>query len=334
MSFSLTHLNTLAVPSSARTLHRVTSVGKLLSLAPLARSENVLVLGGGSNVVLGAIIERPVLLMRNRGIELTEHGTTVEVTAAAGESWHDLVRWTLGNGLYGLENLALIPGSVGAAPVQNIGAYGVELSSRFVRLTALDREQGNLSTLNSAECEFDYRQSLFKSQPGRFVIATVTLALTRSKEQVEMDYADLKIELDRMGITIVNPVAIAEAVIRIRRRKLPDPRLVPNTGSFFKNPTVDRQVFEKLCGDHGQLRGYALDDQHVKLAAAQLIELCGFKQSLSAGPVRVWPRQALVLTNPGRATASEVLARAAEIQVAVAKRFDVRLEIEPDIIDR
>ena len=326
----LNRLNTLGVPSTAHTVHRVSSLGDLMALAPLARSEGLIVLGGGSNVVLGSRIELPVCLIRNRGIRVEAIDTAVEVSIAAGENWHDLVRWSLAQGYSGLENLALIPGSVGAAPVQNIGAYGVELDSRFVRLIALDVLSGKLITLGKDECEFGYRRSLFKSEPGRFVIGEVTLTLARHSQCLITDYVDLRLELDRMGIAQPSPVSVAEAVVRIRRRKLPDPRVVPNAGSFFKNPIVSRPRYERLRAQHGALKSFP-GEGGIKLAAAELIDRCGFKAEMD-GPVRVWRRQPLVLTNPGRRPAVEVIAYAERIQQAVERMFDVRLEFEPDII--
>jgi UDP-N-acetylmuramate dehydrogenase len=326
---SLTDLNTLGTPSRAGRLYVVRSLEHAEHLAEIARTDGLHVLGGGSNVVLAERIERPVCWMRIRGLRIERQRAQVEVTAAAGESWHGLVRWSLGIGLSGLENLALIPGSVGAAPVQNIGAYGVELESRFVRLRAIDLENGRIVRLDRGDCAFGYRTSLFRREPGRFVILEVTLALDPTPGEVLTHYGDVAQELDRMGCRYPGPIAVAEAVVRIRRRKLPDPRFVPNAGSFFKNPVVTRDVYETLQAAEGLQAGYPVEEG-IKLAAAELIDLCGFKTEQD-GPVRVWRRQPLVLTNPGRRPASEVLGYAGRIQAAVADRFDVRLELEPDV---
>ncbi|MEZ5550178.1 MAG: UDP-N-acetylmuramate dehydrogenase [Pseudomonadales bacterium] len=346
MSVSLRSANTLAVSSEADTVHEVRSTQALLELLRGIDRTRVLILGGGSNVLLAPCIERPVLLIRSRGIRRRGVSGAVEVEAAAGESWHELVRWTLGQGLRGLENLALIPGSVGAAPVQNIGAYGVELSRVLTRLEAVDLSTGSAVTLGVAECEFGYRDSLFKHQPGRFLITSVTLRLVESlpasghstrhsdvQQQtpaLETGYPDVQRELLAMGISRPDAVAVAEAVIRVRRRKLPDARSVPNAGSFFKNPIVSADSYRALRVDHPELLGNHTATG-IKLAAAQLIDLCGFKMR-SGGPVRVWHRQPLVLTNPGRADGTAVLAYARSIQQAVEERFGLRLEIEPDLI--
>lgn len=353
MSVSLGAANTLAVPSEAGSVHEVHSIPALLELLRKFDPERLLILGGGSNVLLAPRIERPVLLIRNRGISLRRVAGEVEVTAAAGENWHDLVRWTLGQGLRGLENLALIPGSVGAAPVQNIGAYGMELSRVLQVVDAVDLSTGGAVRLDVGDCEFGYRDSLFKHQPGRFLITAVTLRLEenltpsgggkptsvqrpreselqRQAAALETGYPDVQRELLAMGITRPDAVAVAEAVIRIRRRKLPDPRAVPNAGSFFKNPLVSSDSYSAMSEQIPGLIGNRTP-AGIKLAAAQLIDLCGFKSD-SAGPVRVWHRQPLVLTNPGRADGTTVLAYARSIQDAVWTRFHIRLDIEPDLI--
>lgn len=334
----LTALNTLSVRSEARELHTLSSLRDLPAVTVSAREGPVVVLGGGSNVVLAERLDCPVFLIRNRGIRAETRGARIEVTAAAGESWHGLVRWCLGRGLSGIENLALIPGSVGAAPVQNIGAYGVELDARFVALRALEVASGRLMTLTRAECGFGYRTSAFKSEPGRFVIAEVTLSLDETPGSPVTGYPDVAVELEAMGRRRPRPVDVAEAVIRIRRRKLPDPRRTPNAGSFFKNPVVDGATAIRLSALIPELRTFPAADG-VKLAAAQLIDRCRrgasgavpFWASADA-PVRVWHRQPLVLTNPGQRPAAEVLAVAEAIRGAVADRFGVRLELEPDII--
>jgi UDP-N-acetylmuramate dehydrogenase len=325
----LDHLNTLGVPSRAQRLEQIQSREDLLRLAAEFAAEGYFVLGGGSNVVLAEAIDQPVCLMCNRGIELVQHGDKVAVTAAAGERWHDLVRWTLGKGLGGLENLALIPGSVGAAPVQNIGAYGVELNNLFLQLQALDVRTGEMIVLDKNACEFSYRSSLFKSHPGRYIISDVTLLLDAHSRGVNVDYPDVAAELTRLGVGRPRPADVAEAVIRVRRRKLPDPRFVPNVGSFFKNPVISRQQYDALP-DTESLRHYD-DEAGVKLSAAQLIDRSGGK-TLRAGGLSVWARQPLVLTNPGHQTGREVLAFARQIQDAVRGRFGVRLQIEPDTV--
>jgi UDP-N-acetylmuramate dehydrogenase len=338
---ALSELNTLGVPSSARVLHRIDSVESLLDVWRAGQEEGWLprLLGGGSNVVLADHIKTPLCLMRLRGISAEAAPDGVHVRAEAGENWHELVRWCLGRGLGGLENLALIPGSVGAAPVQNIGAYGVELAQRFVMAEVLDLSTGTLRTLSREEMAFGYRTSLLKGKPEQFAVLSLTLRLDASATELNLGYPDIGEELARMGMDHApGPIQVAEAVIRVRRRKLPDPRKIPNAGSFFKNPVVSTGDFEALAAAHGNLKSYE-DPAGRKLAAAQLIEACmnrnGDRPSWArvTAPVRVWERQPLVLTNPGHRPATEVLAVAGEIQQAVEDHFAVRLQMEPDLIE-
>lgn len=336
---SLAALNTLAIPAEADEVQLLHSVAELQGFLDKLRAvgRTPIILGGGSNVILADRIDAPVCVMRMRGIRArTVVGGAVEVTVAAGENWHDLVRWSLGQGLSGLENLALIPGSVGAAPVQNIGAYGVELASGFVAADVLALDTGRTLRITKDDAEFGYRTSLFKVNPGRFVITAVTMRLQSETPAIHMDYADVAEELERLGrVSATRPVDVAEAVVRIRRRKLPDPRRVPNAGSFFKNPVVSVETFNDLQTRHGGLKSYA-DPAGIKLAAAQLIEYCINGDdgrpywAQPDQPVRVWHRQPLVLTNPGRRSGAEVLKVAGAIRGAVEGRFGIRLQLEPD----
>ncbi len=339
----LAEFNTLAVPAQARALHRLETVDDLRAVWRDGQAQGWLprVLGGGSNVILADEIVSPLCLMRMRGVAASAAADGVHVRAAAGEGWHSLVRWCLGRGLSGLENLALIPGSVGAAPVQNIGAYGVELAERFVAAEVLELASGQIRRLGRADMAFGYRTSLLKGAPDRFVVLSLTLRLDATPQAVNVSYPDIAEELARMGrdkAARTAPIHIAEAVIRVRRRKLPDLRRIPNAGSFFKNPVVPTSTCEALQAREGDLKCYP-DAAGVKLAAAQLIERCmnrhGLRPSWAAtgAPVRVWERQPLVLTNPGRRPAAEVLAVAGLIQDAVEARFGVRLQLEPDLIE-
>ena len=337
---SLADMNTLAVPSSATRLHVITGAEDLLKRWRDAQAADVrpVILGGGSNVVLAEHIGTPVWLIRNRGLTVEACRQGAEVTVAAGESWHGLVRWSLGLGLPGLENMALIPGSVGAAPVQNIGAYGEELAACFIGAEALNMRTGKIERLGAEELAFGYRTSSLKTTPGAYVILSLTLRLGDGRRPLNASYPDVAEELKRMGRQRRHSaVDIAEAVVRVRRRKLPDPRFVPNAGSFFRNPVIDASAFRALEQRHGPLRHFP-DPDGVKLAAAQLIDLC-LKAARAPvswaepdAPIRVWDRQPLVLTNPGRRPAGEVLAVADLIRQAVAERFGIRLQMEPDEI--
>ena len=317
--------NTLNVPARARALLPARSESELKQI--LQSTDNPLILGGGSNVVLSERIARPVCLVRNRGVSAAAIGKVIEVTAAAGESWHGLVRYCLGRGLFGLENLALIPGSVGAAPLQNIGAYGVELSQRMLRLRAARAADGAIRTFGVDECGFGYRDSWFKSAgAGEYVVVDVTLGLSTESDLV-IDYPDIRVELKRLGISRPNPISVAEAVIRVRRRKLPDPRHIGNVGSFFKNPVVSARQLRSLQAQEADLVAHPSGSLY-KLSAAQLIDRAQCK-GMRYGGAGVWARQPLVLVNLGGATGSDFVQLADEIRAKVRARFGVELETEP-----
>jgi UDP-N-acetylmuramate dehydrogenase len=291
-----------------------------------------LVLGGGSNIVFTRDFSGLVLHMATKGIAVVgEDADFTYVRAAAGEDWHAFVNWTLDRGLGGLENLSLIPGSVGASPVQNIGAYGAELSDCFYALTLFDFESGETKTMNKAECAFGYRDSIFKhAMRDRCVILDVTFALPK-RWQANTTYADVSQELAARGI--VSPTArdVSDAVTVIRKRKLPDPLVLGNAGSFFKNPVVSAAVKDALVKQYPQLVSYPEKDGSFKLAAGWLVDQSGWKGKTS-GHAGVSETQALVLVNRGAASGQDVIALAQAIQKDVAARFGVALDIEPTVI--
>ncbi len=320
--------NTLGVPCRVPHLEVVRREADLP--AALARAgPQALIVGGRSNLVLPERLLRPVLIVAWRGIRCRCRGDTVLLDAAAGESWHGLVRYSLGQGLGGLENLALIPGRVGAAPIQNIGAYGVELASRVDSVRVFDRDTGAVRALTAPECEFGYRDSIFRRNPGAMVVLSVTLKLAADAPAV-LDYPDVATELARRSGAHVDARAVAEAIIRIRRRKLPDPRRCGNVGSFFKNPVVVADQAAALRAEEPALVAYPAAGG-VKLAAAQLIDLCGWK-GRQVGDVAVWRRQPLVLVNRGRASGRDFLRLSEQIAESVQRRFGVSLEYEPDCL--
>ncbi|MDR6491949.1 UDP-N-acetylmuramate dehydrogenase [Paraburkholderia terricola] len=292
-----------------------------------------LVLGGGSNVVLTGDFAGLVLLVALRGRRIVrEDGDAWYVEAAAGEPWHEFVAWTLAQGLPGLENLALIPGTVGAAPIQNIGAYGLEMCERFASLRAVELATGAVVELDAKACRFGYRDSFFKREGrDRFVITSVTFRLPKVW-QPRAGYADLARELAASGNSddAASPgaQAIFNAVVAVRRAKLPDPHELGNAGSFFKNPVVEAAQFEALKLREPGLVSYVQPDGRVKLAAGWLIDRCGWK-GRAMGAAAVHERQALVLVNRGGASGAEVLALAKAIQQDVLTRFGVELEAEP-----
>lgn len=332
--FSLRHLNTFGIDAKAFVYLPVDSVETLLAvradkeLSALPR----LILGGGSNLLLTQDFPGLVLHMRGAGMRIVnEDKDFVYVTAAAGENWHRFVQWSLDLGLGGLENLSLIPGSVGAAPIQNIGAYGIEVKDRFHSLTAFDFIDGKTFTLDNAACRFAYRDSVFKQElRDRAVVLDVTFALPK-QWQANMNYADVMQELSLRQIIVPSPRDIADAVIAIRTRKLPDPAQIGNAGSFFKNPIVPAQQREALLAQYPQLVSYPQPDGGYKLAAGWLIDQCGWK-GRSLGAAGVYEKQALVLVNKGGASGKEIAALAQAIQADVQARFGVKLEPEPVFI--
>ena len=292
----------------------------------------VTLVGGGSNFVLRPRLPGLALLLRLRGMtfeRLAER--TWRVTASAGETWHDLVRAALGRGIRGLENLALIPGTVGAAPVQNIGAYGRELGEVLETVTVFDRRRGAFRTLPAEECGLRYRASRFRGADGRFAI--VRLALLLGDAPLRFDYPDVRAELGRMGAApaTVDATRVAEAVVRVRRRKLPNPRRIGNVGSFFKNPLVSPAQLDALRARMDMDAYPSPDAQGLsKVSAARLIDAAGWK-GVRHGAMQVWPRQPLVLVNRGGASGDDALALAAAIQSDVRDKYGVALELEPTV---
>ncbi len=331
---SLRALNTFGIDAKASAYLQITGVEDLRAVRddPVVSTLRRLVLGGGSNLLLTQDFDGLVLHMSNVGIAVTgEDEHSVYVTAQAGENWHGFVQWTLAHGYPGLENLSLIPGSVGAAPIQNIGAYGAELAEFFHSLTAFDFHTGDILTLSRAECRFAYRDSAFKHElRDRAVILEVSFALPK-RWQPNLRYAELATELQVRGIAEPTAKDIGDAVIAIRSRKLPDPATIGNAGSFFKNPIVSREQYAQLLTKYPQLVNYPQPDGSVKLAAGWLIDQCGWKGK-SLGTVGVHDRQALVLVNWGGATGAQVAQLADRVRQDVEQRYGVTLEIEPVIV--
>ncbi len=329
--FSLQRHNTFRIDCIAHAYLPVTSTAILSALesdVQLGRLPR-LILGGGSNVLLTADYPGIVLHMCSQGIDIVgDDDNAIHVRAAAGENWHRFVQWTLAQGLGGLENLSLIPGSVGAAPIQNIGAYGVEVKDRIHSLRFFDFDSGDLVTLMNAECEFAYRDSVFKHRlRDRGVIVDVTFAIPKIWH-ANITYADVTQELAAKAIEAPTAQDVSAAVIEVRTRKLPDPAVIGNAGSFFKNPLVSAAQRDALLSQFPQLVSYAQEDGRFKLAAGWLIDQCGWKGK-NLGAAGVYKNQALVLVNLGGARGSDIVALAAAIQNDVQQRFGVTLESEP-----
>ncbi len=326
--------NTFHVPARAGLLAEVrdrAALDELLGYGSVRRGP-LLVLGEGSNLLLAGDPPGLVVHLDLRGISiLSEDEDGALVRAEAGVGWNDFVHWTLGRRLEGLENLALIPGHVGAAPIQNIGAYGAEAGEFIATVEAFDRSSGEMKRLDNASCAFGYRDSLFKREPDRWIVVAVEFRLPR-RHALRLDYAGIREELAAMGVDEPRAAHVAEAVIRLRTRKLPNPVLVGNAGSFFKNPQVDAAAAEALRAEHPKLPVYPVaDTTQRKLSAAWLIEACGWK-SHREGDAGISGQHALVLVNHGHATGAQLLDLARRVAASVRERFGVVIEPEPRII--
>ncbi|MEO8545704.1 MAG: UDP-N-acetylmuramate dehydrogenase [Burkholderiaceae bacterium] len=346
--------NTFHIVAKAISLVRITSVQDLLDVMadPQLAKQPRFILGGGSNIVLTGDVKSLVLKIEVMGKRLLQHGDKgYLIEAGAGENWHDLVAWSLAQGYPGLENLAMIPGTVGASPVQNIGAYGLELQDRFHSLDVVDLGTGVTHTLDAAQCGFGYRDSVFKhAAPAgeaplgragvlpsagfglrdRVVITHVRLLLPKAWKPV-LGYADLERKMQETGNHAPDAQQVFDWVCAIRSAKLPDPALLGNAGSFFKNPTVTREQCDDIIQREPRIVHYPMDNGSIKLAAGWLIDACGWRGK-SVGNAAVYERQALVLVNRGQATGGEVMTLAGAIQTSVYERFGIMLEPEPVVV--
>ncbi len=334
--------NSFGIVAKARELVRVRGEQDLRDVLadPERGPAPKFVLGGGSNIVLTGDVRPLVLKMEIPGIRVVEDGPRATlVEAGAGVPWHDFVTWTLDHGHPGLENLALIPGSVGASPVQNVGAYGVEVQDRFESLDAMDLVTGRVFTLDAAQCAFGYRDSVFKHAPaqegdfglaGRAVILRVRFRLPKPWKP-ELGYLDLQRKMAESGVAQPTARDIYDWVCAIRSAKLPDPKVIGNAGSFFKNPTVSPEQCADIIAREPNIVHYPMPDGSVKLAAGWLIDACGWKGK-TVGHAGVYEKQALVLVNRGGATGGEVVTLAKAIQTSVYERFGIRLEPEPVVV--
>ncbi|WP_110969361.1 UDP-N-acetylmuramate dehydrogenase [Pseudomonas huaxiensis] len=329
---SLKPFNSFGIEVKARYFAQARSDDDVRGLLAYAGEHQlpVMVIGGGSNLLLTQDIPALVLRMDSSGIRLlSDDAGRVVVEAEAGEPWHPFVQWTLAHGLVGLENLSLIPGTVGAAPMQNIGAYGVEIKDVFAGLTALDRQTGELRDFSLEECDFAYRDSYFKRNPGRWVILRVRFALDRNAP-LHLDYGPVRQRLSEHGIEQPSAQQVSDAICSIRREKLPDPAQLGNAGSFFKNPVISAELAARIRLDQPSLVAYPQADGQVKLAAGWLIETAGWK-GYRDGDAGVHQLQALVLVNHGQASGSQLHELARKIQADIFKRFGVELEMEPNL---
>jgi len=330
---SLKPYNTFGIDHPASHFLEIGSVDTLREVLQRKDLPSPFVLSGGSNILLTSPVNALVLYINLHGREvIQEDENNVIIRAMAGENWHELVMWSLEQGFGGIENLALIPGKAGTAPIQNIGAYGVELKDVFEACTAMDIKTGALKRFNREQCRFGYRDSFFKQEgKGRFIIVSLELRLTKKGHLLSTSYGAIEAELGARSISDPSPGDIADAVIDIRRRKLPDPSRLGNSGSFFKNPVIAASLFEKLRERRPDMPGYPQQDSRVKVPAGWLIEQCGLK-GYRSGDAGVHEKQALVLVNYGGASGAEILSLARHIQKTVKKEFSIELQPEVNII--
>ena len=330
-NISLKPFTSFGVDARAAFFAGFASLTELEELLDYVKSP-LLVLGGGSNLLFTQDFQGLVARNEIKGIQLIEEDEDFYyVTAAAGENWHRFVLYCLENNFFGLENLSLIPGNVGASPMQNIGAYGVEIKDVFYSLEAYHITDRTIHTFKAGDCEFGYRESVFKHKfRNQFVILNVTFRL-RKKSDLHIAYGAIEQELAKMHIQEITARNISDAVIRIRTRKLPDPTVIGNAGSFFKNPVISTQLFEKIQLEYPEIPGYPLQNGETKTAAGWLIEQCGWK-GYRKGDAGCYEKQALVLVNYGKAKGAEINELAGSIIESVAKKFNIQLEREVNII--
>ncbi|CAN5625194.1 UDP-N-acetylmuramate dehydrogenase [soil metagenome] len=332
---SLQLLNTFGIDAKARYFTEVSSTLEVQEIIQNAvyRSNKHLILGGGSNILFTKDFDGLVVKSSLTGIKvIKENNDEVYVRAFCGENWHTLVLHCLKNNWGGIENLSLIPGTTGAAPIQNIGAYGVEIKDVIDSVDGIDLSTGQLTTFTNAECHFNYRESVFKQElREKYFVSSITLRLTKNKHHINIQYGAIQEVLKQRLIDHPSINDVSDAVIAIRQSKLPDPRVIGNAGSFFKNPTVNKKVFESIMESNPSIPSYPFDNQNVKVPAGWLIEQCGWKGK-RFGNVGVHPQQALVLINYGNGTGEEISQLAIKIQTSVKEKFDITLSTEVNII--
>ena len=332
-NISLKNYNTFGIDVKARFFVEITGLVQLQKVLELKAYPKKFIISGGSNMLLTKDIDALVVHLKLKGISIVEENENfVEVKAMAGENWHELVMWSLEQGFGGLENLSLIPGNVGTAPIQNIGAYGVELKDVFVSCAAMDVKTGELEGFDNEACEFGYRESIFKNRAkDKYIITSVVLKLTKKDHVLHTGYGSIENELKEKGIVHPTIRDISDAVIAIRRSKLPNPKEIGNSGSFFKNPVISQKAFDKFIKKYPNAPFYEMDDNQFKIPAGWLVEQCGFKGK-RFGDAGVHEKQALVLVNHGSATGKEILDLSKKIQDEVQKTFKIKIQPEVNII--
>ena len=330
---SLKSYNTFGIDANAKYFVSVNSVSELEAILKSKEYPNPYIIGGGSNMLLTKDIDALVIHLNIKGIEIiSENNNSVIVKVNAGENWHEFVLWCLKNDFGGIENLSLIPGNVGSAPIQNIGAYGVELKDVFVSCDALEVKSQQLKTFSNTDCNFGYRESIFKQDvKGQYIITSVKVQLSTKNHKLNTEYGTISEQLKDMGITYPTIQDISKAVIAIRQSKLPDPKEIGNSGSFFKNPIISDEHLKKLKTIFPDIPSYVVSSNEVKVPAGWLIEKAGFKGK-TFGDYGVHKKQALVLVNYGSAKGIDILKLARLIQKTINRIFDIEIETEVNIV--
>ena len=330
-NISLKNYNTFGISVNAKRFVLVDSVYQLQQI--LKEEQDVFLISGGSNMLLTKDIEKLVLLINIKGISIdNEDENHVYLTVNAGENWHDFVLFCVDNNYGGLENLSLIPGNVGTCPIQNIGAYGVEVKDTITKVEAVEISTQKLISFSNEDCNFGYRNSIFKNTvKGQFIITSVSFKLTKKNHKLNTAYGAIETELTSKNIQKPTLKNISDAVITIRSSKLPDPKEIGNSGSFFKNPVISKEAFFKLQKEYPNIPSYTISDTEIKVPAGWLIEKAGFKGK-RFGNYGVHEKQALVLVNYGNASGKEIYNLAKEIQQTIFKQFKIELEIEVNVI--
>lgn len=332
-NFSLKKYNTFGIEASASQFVEITNETELKNVLASNSHQQIFVLGGGSNMLLTQNINQLVVYINNKGIQLiNETENHAWIKANAGEVWHDLVLWCIENNYGGIENLSLIPGNVGATPIQNIGAYGIEIANVFESCEAMNIKTQETKTFNLADCKFGYRESVFKTElKNQYIITSVTYKLTKNNHKINTSYGAIDVELEKQNISNPTIKDVSNAVIDIRQSKLPNPKELGNSGSFFKNPIVEKSIYQKALIKHPEMPHYVVSETHVKVPAGWLIEQAGFKGKRfdDAG---VHTKQALVLVNYGKATGTEIWNLAQKIQQTILDTFGIAIEAEVNVI--
>ena len=330
-NISLKKYNTFGIAVNAKRFISVTSVYELQQL--LKVEKDIFLLSGGSNMLLTKEVDQLVVHIDIKGISIdNEDENAVYLTINAGEDWHEFILWCISNNYGGLENLSLIPGNVGTCPIQNIGAYGVEVKDTITRVEGLVLETRKLVSFSNEDCKFGYRNSIFKnSHKAKIIITSVGFKLTKRNHKLNTSYGAIETELSSKNILKPSLKNISDAVIKIRKSKLPDPKEIGNSGSFFKNPVISKKQFLELRKVHSNMPNYVVSENEIKIPAGWLVEQSGFKGK-RFGDAGVHEKQALVLVNYGNASGQDILKLAKKIQKTVVTKFGISLEIEVNII--